>query len=363
MPSRRRLLPLLAALLVGAGLAPEGLVLPSADGGESVRKHASLVVDRPSHDFGVVAQNTVHKATFTYTNAGKEVVEGIAARGECGCNVVAVSRTRLAPGESGTLEVEFNTVTLGGRMEKRIHLRSKDYRDGELTIPLKIAIVKGLIVRPMGVTYGDVPLGTHPTKEFYLKWYEGEGEPFEITSVTVPGYDFEAKVTPYKSPKDPRWGGWTVAMTMHESPPLGNFSAEVLVRTTNPEHPRLTMPLSANVSGRIWFQARTMTFGSFDAGTERNASLKFKPFGKDVTFGKVSAVARKGLIEVEVKPDPYHAAKGVWRLYGRVPASAEAGSLDDEVIELHTGVPGEEVTLIKVKGTVRAPRGSAGDGR
>lgn len=132
------------------------------------------------------------------------------------------------------------------------------------------------------------------------------------------------------------------------------FSAEVLVRTTNEARPRLTLPVNANVCGKIWMQARTLSFGSFTRGRPRKASLKFRPFDDSVVFGEVSARVREGRIQVEVKPDPLHAKKGVWRLYGTVPADAEPGSLEGEVIELHTGVEGEEVTLVEVKGFVRA---------
>ena len=43
-----------------------------------------------------------------------------------------------------------------------------------------------------------------------------------------------------------------------------------------------------------------------------------------------------------------------------VPADAKPGSLDEEIIELRTGVPGEELTLLAVRGRVKAPRS---DGR
>ena len=137
---------------------------------------------------------------------------------------------------------------------------------------------------------------------------------------------------------------------------MGMFSAEVRVRTTDAERPELTLPLSANVCGKIWMQSRTLSFGAYDKGQARTASLKFRPFDKSVQFGAVTAKSRSGRLVVEAKPDPLHAKAGFWRLYGTVPADREVGRLDDEVIELHTGVPGEEVTLVKVRGTVREPR-------
>lgn len=354
MPTPHRVTPPLAALALLLLLAASAAGGDRAKPREGIQGHKDLRVDRTAHDFGVVKQNESRTATFTYTNTSDAAVEGIGARGECGCNALKLSRKTLGPGESGELEVEFSTLTLGGHMTKRVHLFSKDHTRGEALIVLKIAIVEGLILRPPAVTYGTVLKGTTPSKAFYLKWYEGHGKPFEVTSVEVPGFEFESTVTPYTNSRDARWGGWRVELRFKEPPPLGMFSAEVLVRTTDEDRPRLTLPLSANVSGRIWMQSRTLSFGAFPQGKPRTASLKFRPLRKEIELGEVKAVARKGKVTVEVKPDPLHGKNGVWRLYATVVDDVEPGSLDDEVIELHTEVEGEEVTLVKVRGFVRA---------
>lgn len=329
---------------------------PALEAAPPKKGHLDLVVDRTEHDFGIVEQDTVSTTTITYTNKSDKPVAGIRARGSCGCNTVVLSHDELAPGESGTLTIEFDTLMLGGRLEKSVRLASRDYRRGSIVIPLKIAIIKGMVVGPASVSYGNVLVGTKPSKSLHLKWYEGHGKPFEVTAVEVPGFDFETRIEPYQYVKDAGWRGWTVHVGFKEPPPIGMFSAEVLVRTTDERRPRLTLPLSANVCGKVWMQSRTLSFGAFDRGTRRTASLKFRPFDETIVFGEVHARARHGRIDVEVVPDPRHAKKGYWRLSASVPLDTPVGSLDEEVIELHTGAPGEEVTLIKVRGTVREPR-------
>ncbi len=184
-------------------------------------------------------------------------------------------------------------------------------------------------------------------------------KPFAITEIDLPE-GFSAVKTKYENAQDPRWRGWSVALTVEKTLPLGMYSAEVLLRTTDKEQPRITLPLSANVCGKIWLQARRLSFGSFPQGRVRKASIKFRPFDKTVTFGKVSAKSRSGRLTVEVKPDPYMADQGYWKLTATVPADATPGSLDEEIVELRTGVPGEELTLLKVRGRVKA---ASTDGR
>ncbi|MDA1194831.1 MAG: DUF1573 domain-containing protein [Planctomycetota bacterium] len=326
--------------------------------------HLDLQADRTTHDFGFVKQDDVRKTTFVYTNRGEQPVAGIQARGECGCNVVAVSKESLEPGESGELEVEFNTYTLGGRLQKHVRVVTDDPRRGELMFTLDIAIVAGLVVRPPSVSYRDVAHGSKPTQSFTLRWYEGQGEPFEVTSVTVPGFeeDFVATVKPWTDPKDAKARGWEIEMQLVRELPIGMFSAEVLVRTTHAERPRLTLPLSANVVGRIWMQSRAFSFGAVRLPTDKASSIKLKPYAEGVKLEKLRAVARLGKVVVEVIPDPYMAEIGMWKLIARIAPDAPQGSLEDEVIELHTGVPGEEIVLLSVRGHVLAPKADD-DGR
>ncbi len=350
-----RLTALVVLLLLCA--APAVRADDAATGEAERRKqgHADLVLDRYAHDFGQAKQSEVRTTTFTYTNRSDKQVSGIAARGECGCSAVKLSHKELEPGASGTLEVEFHTLSLSGYLMKRVQLFTRDASRGRIKIPLRIAIVDGLIQGSAGVSFGDIGLGTKPTKAFSLRWYEGVGKPFEITELDLPE-GFKAVKTPYRHGKDARWRGWNIALSVDRDLPLGMYSAEVLIRTDHKERARVTLPLSANVCGKIWLQARRLSFGSFKQGRVRKASIKFRPFDDTVTFGKVSAKSRSGRLHVDVKPDPYMADQGYWKLTATVPADATPGTLEDEIVELHTGVPGEEVTLLKVRGTVKVAK-------
>ncbi|MDJ0523490.1 MAG: DUF1573 domain-containing protein [Planctomycetota bacterium] len=356
----------LIGLLLLVCVAPEVRAEDGGDAGEAARRekgHADLVLDRYAHEFGTARQKDVLRTTITYTNASAKRLTGIRARGECGCNAVKLSHRELEPGASGTLEIEFHTLSLSGHLTKHVRLHSQDPSRGRIRIPLKVSIVEGLVVGSAGVSFGDVSRdtltpGKQPTKSFSLRWYEGRGTPFEITELNLPE-GFSSVTRPYRDAQDERWRGWEVTLTIEKPLPLGMYSAEVLVRTTNEQRARLTLPLSANICGKVWLQARRLSFGTFRQGRVRKASIKFRPFDDSVTFGEVRARSRSGRLLVEVKPDPYMAEKGYWKLTATVPADAEPGPLDDEVIELHTGAAGEETTLLAVRGRVK----KAADGR
>lgn len=314
--------------------------------------HEDLVVEPGEVDFGVAGQNEVLTTTLTYRNRSAAPVTGISARAECGCNVVEVSHATLEPGQSGTLKVEFHTYFLSGSLRKDVRLTSSDPRRGEAVVPLRIQVQKGLIVTPPAVSFRDVPLGTTPTAGFTLKWMEGHGRPFEVLAVEVPGDEFTVRTEPFQDPAEPRWKGWRVDLTFKAPPPLGMYSNEVLVKTNHAEHPRLSLPLSANVTGRVWVQSRTLSFGALRRGATRSASIKLRPFDPTVTLKDLTARALKGRVAVRIEPDPVHGEDGVWRLTGTVGPDATPGTLDEEVIEVVTGVEGEEVIRIQVRGHV-----------
>ncbi|MDJ0974583.1 MAG: DUF1573 domain-containing protein [Planctomycetota bacterium] len=370
----RLAVPALLLLMLLAGAAPVGAeedpAAPAPSGekpadeakrpGRVRGHHLDLAVDRLEHDFGVVGQNKELETTITYTNAGEKAVAGIRAQADCGCNRVELSHDELGPGESGTLTVSFQTGVLSGKLQKRVRLVTKERSRGEITIRLGISIVSGLILDPGAVRFGDVVFGSLPTAQFGVKWFDGKGKPFEVTKIEIPGHEeaLEAKVTPYvPEAEDDRWRGYVVDVRFKKAPPLGMYSAHLLVRTNHPEFARMELPLSANVVGRVWIQSRVMHFGVVEKGTRRTARLKFRPNDATTEFADVRATARGGKLEVQVGPDPLHKEKRLWVLEATVPADAAEGRLDDEVIELHTGVPGEEVILVRVRGRVRARRG------
>ena len=344
-------------LLLACLLAP----LPSAlaDEGGLVGGHKLLALDRAVHDWGVVGQNEQHETSFTYTNESDQTVTQIRAIGDCGCNRITLSKKELKPGESGEMKVVFESVMLSGHLEKAIQLISKNREDGRAKIVQKIAIIKGLVVTPAALRFGDVPTdGPLPKRTFRLSWYEGHGSPFQITSVSVPGYDMDAGMRQWTDARDPKWKGWEIQIGFKAMPPRGMFSAEVAVGTDHPKHSRVTVALSANITGKVWMQSHTLHFGAFFADEKRKASLRFRPRDPRVPFGNVTAQATRGRVtDVKVMVDPVHGKKGYWVLSARVPENAEPGTLDGEVIVLNAGIPGEAPIEVQVKGHVRDPKG------
>jgi hypothetical protein len=328
-------------------LAP--LLAPRAASADSIPK---LVFDREEHHFGTAAQEKELTTEFTYKNEGGAPITGIRTIADCGCYGVTVSKTDLAPGESGTLKVVFRTLNFTGDVSKRVLVHSNDPARPAITLRLKLEVALGVVVDPGRVNFGEVLLGTVPTKSILVKWKEGVGKAFQLTAVEVPGHEADFEVTREPWEELP-WKGTKVTFRFKKAPPLGMYSATAILRTDDADYARLALPLTAQVSGKVYLQSRTITFGWFRHGETKRTTVGVRPFSKEVSLGTVTVNARNGKVEVRLDPDPM-GGPGASLLVISVPADAAVGKFED-VVEVHTQVPGEEVTTIEVSGEVLPP--------
>ena len=74
------------------------------------------------HNFGDVAEGEVVTHIFEFTNSGQAPLVITNAQGSCGCTVPEWPRTPIAPGESGTIKVSFNSQNRSGRQDKTVTL-------------------------------------------------------------------------------------------------------------------------------------------------------------------------------------------------------------------------------------------------
>ncbi|MFC0602937.1 DUF1573 domain-containing protein [Winogradskyella pulchriflava] len=64
-------------------------------------------------DYGTVEQNSDGTRTFTFTNTGNAPLLITNVKTSCGCTVPSYSKAPIQPGDSGELEIKYNTKKLG----------------------------------------------------------------------------------------------------------------------------------------------------------------------------------------------------------------------------------------------------------
>ena len=87
---------------------------------QSQKGKAKLVFENDSYDLGELVQGDKRKLTFKFTNEGTEDVKIDFATGSCGCTVPDWPRKTFKPGESGEIEVEYDSKDKEGLQENTV---------------------------------------------------------------------------------------------------------------------------------------------------------------------------------------------------------------------------------------------------
>ncbi len=81
-----------------------------------------IVFDREVHDFGIVEEGFVVETSFKVTNTGKTDLIITEAKASCGCTVPTWPKEPIKPGETGELQVKFNTSGKPNKQSKTVTL-------------------------------------------------------------------------------------------------------------------------------------------------------------------------------------------------------------------------------------------------
>ena len=82
----------------------------------------TMEFDETSFDFGTIEPGEKASHTYTFTNTGDAPLVIKNAKGSCGCTVPSWPKAPVMPGESGTIEVVFDSKGKKGKQVKRVTL-------------------------------------------------------------------------------------------------------------------------------------------------------------------------------------------------------------------------------------------------
>jgi len=117
------ILPFLVALIVSGCNGKPGRRLTESDSSGDTGK-AVITFIKNEHDFGEVKEGEKVGCIFTFLNKGTADLVITSALTSCGCTVPKYDKSPISPGESGTMEVIFDTSGRQGMQTKTITVKS-----------------------------------------------------------------------------------------------------------------------------------------------------------------------------------------------------------------------------------------------
>ena len=73
----------------------------------------SIKFEKIVHDYGTIVQGADGNSEFKFTNKGKTPLILNNVQASCGCTVPEWPREPIAPGQSGSIKVKYNTAIVG----------------------------------------------------------------------------------------------------------------------------------------------------------------------------------------------------------------------------------------------------------
>ena len=133
----------MSIVLAGCGQTGDGLIKnPASGSGKGDKRNAKIEFAYMDFNFGKVNAGTIVKHTFRFKNGGTGDLIISEARPSCGCTAPSYPRNPIAPGDSASISVEFNSENKAGEQNKTITIISNS-DPGAVELALK-----GFVVNP-----------------------------------------------------------------------------------------------------------------------------------------------------------------------------------------------------------------------
>jgi len=112
------------------------------------RRTPKIEFEKVMHDFGNVGPRTNNLCEFRFTNAGNSTLKIGEIVNTCGCTPFVLEKKEYAPGESGTLKVNYFSEAQYGQTTKNLEFYSNDRTQPKVILAVKANIMMKIDYEP-----------------------------------------------------------------------------------------------------------------------------------------------------------------------------------------------------------------------
>jgi hypothetical protein len=282
-----------------------------------------LVLNEREYNFGILDDGVTQRHPFVFRNEGQGVLTLTAGSTTCGCTVLDLRQTEVPPGGSTEVVIEWNTKNRSGpyRQTATVHTNDPDHPEVMLTISGEVR--SALKVSPPELVFrnvrvgeginGEVKIFSYITQDFQITSHQWENAsnttnmpPLEV-SISPLSEDqlkessSDSGASSGESRVQPR-SGLLVQVRSKPFSTMGTYAQKLLLKTNQPDHPQLEIPLEVTVVSDIsvfgpgWNEkAGILTFLPIRRGQEAQRKLTI------ACRGPLSNQIRYQLVSVEPK--------------------------------------------------------------
>ena len=226
------------------------------------------------HDFGKASQNQSLKHSFTFKNTGSGVLNITNVRSSCGCTAALVSGKEIQPGQTGTIDVTFNTGARQGKNEKTITVTTNDPLQQTVTLKIAADIEVLLAVSPPQLVFGQIKKGETATR--YAALTGNDKNSIKILNVKSSHASIRVAADQKGFDNSP---DKQIKVTVLPAMKPGRFHERVTIETDHPKITSLILMVAGEVFGNFTVSPQTLSFGVMQPGQKIERLVNVKATG------------------------------------------------------------------------------------
>jgi hypothetical protein len=202
----------------------------------------SIVFENPTQDMGKITEGETLKHVFKFTNKGQGTLEVLKVEPSCGCTAAVLSAKKIAPGQSGQIEVSIKTENMSA-LNKTVTVTTNDPQQPQVVLTITAVVEPEFQLSERSIYFGNNPAGKEVTKELTVTI--PPDKPGKLTSVE----STDQTVTVKMEPVDGSNGKKTrVIATQRADAKEGYHFGLVVIKTSSATTPVLKVPIRGMVS-------------------------------------------------------------------------------------------------------------------
>ena len=297
-----------ASVRVAAQSSPPASSLPVTAGAVSPAQGPIIQVDRVEYDFGRVTSSEKIRHTYILTNAGNQLLEIANVHPGCHCTTAGDWTHKIAPGQSGEITVQLDTIGMNGPVTRTIEVTSNAKNEPRKTLLLKGTVWKPIEMFPSAAFISIPPDATNEASTT-VRVVNHTDQPVAISNAVSASGRFRVALKETKPGKE-----YELLITAEPPFAVGNTPGTITVNTSLSNVPSVSVTAIANVTAAVQTYPNQIVLNSLpDRWTTNRVTIR----GNSATPLTLSnPKASDSRIHIEIQPA---GARGTFALLAAFP--------------------------------------------
>ena len=119
-------------------------------------------------DIGVISQDSIINSVIQFKNSGELPLKILRVQTSCGCTATELNQLEYQPGESGEIEVTFNSKGFSGVVRKYVTIYLEEGTPSSSRIVLQANIKTNIEIKPAYLDLQNIDMQSQDTDRSFL---------------------------------------------------------------------------------------------------------------------------------------------------------------------------------------------------